>query len=146
MSAVIGQGKSDKAFKLFNKAKEAIIEENYEDAFNSYMSGISICEKNHDYNCLFKGYVSLAEFYRKKSDYKSSEQWLYKAEILLINTQIEKKHIAYFYNRKAALISENYPNKDSVIYYSDLAIEIALEVSDTNIAANSYNEKAFYFI
>lgn len=121
---------------------------NYEKALSNFHEILNYHNSINDTISLINTYVSMAEMYRAIKNLFLGFDYLEKADYLINNCSqsIPKKIIARFYSRKSALYTQTEINKDSVKKYSNKALEIAQEIGDKNLEAESYNELGYLYI
>ncbi len=90
--------------------------------------------------------ISQSECYRSMKEFNLAVDLIDQAEnIISQHDNIQKATLAYYYNRKAAVISETRPNTDSTLYYSNQVLKIAREIGDKEQEAASLNEIGFIY-
>ena len=127
----------------FGKANRLI--ENRSIALNNYLKAEKIYLELKDQNGIFKTKIYLAEFYRFLEDIDRAYQLIEEAGQMIQLGGIEKRTLAYYYNRRASIIEHKFDDKEKVIELSKKSIEIAKEVGAYKLMLYSYNEIGFAY-
>lgn len=135
------------AVSILYLGKTKKIQLKFLEALEHFKTAIKLFQEQENHSALLESYVSLAEFYRAKEQYKSANQYLKLAKDLIDSKEIDKSKKAYYWNRKAAILLEN---ADEVDYKGSLnaskkVIEIAKEIGDKRLEASSLNEIGFFY-
>ena len=106
----------------------------------------NICWRSHnDYDGLMNANVYLAEFYRYINNIEKAYFYIEEARKINLEYQVRKITLAHYYNRRAAIVSLKFDDKQLVIDLSKKSIEIANEIKDYKLLIYSYNEIAFAY-
>ena len=158
---------NDSAIHYFEKYKESISEsidstksnalvhyylgrayklkQDYDLAIKNYNVADSIYRALQDHEGLANTYIAIAEFYRAKHDFISSENYLDLTKSLIEKYEISNRILANYYNRRAAVYTEKDRNHVKSIEFSKKVIEIAQKLDDKSLEASSLNEIAFAY-
>lgn len=101
------------------------------------LSSIDIAEVS---DARLNALVSLAEYHRNRRDYFEARSFLKLCEPIVEMEGVTDEHKANYYNRFAAVINENHPSPDSVIFLSENALKYARKIHSNNLIAISLNE------
>lgn len=106
-------------------------------------------EKNflelNDNNGLVEAKVFLAEFYRFINNFEKSFSLIEEAAEIIEENTISKKVLAYYYNRRAAIISQKFDDKEEVIRLSKECLLLAKEIKEYRLIIYSYNELGYVY-
>ncbi|KGL63372.1 sensor histidine kinase [Polaribacter sp. Hel1_85] len=127
----------------FGKANRLI--GNIESALVFYLKAEKIFNNLNNYNGLFEAKINLAEFYRSIDEIEKSFYLIEEAEKISKKNIIRKEVLAYYYNRRAAIIADKFDDKDEVIRLSKKSIQIAEELKANKLLIYSYNELAYVY-
>ena len=127
----------------FGKANRLI--ENRSIALSNYLKAQKIYQKLEDQNGLFNTKIYLAEFYRFLDEIDTAYQLIEEASQMMQFEGIEKRVLAYYYNRRASIIEHKFDDKERVIELSKKSIELAKEVGAYKLMLYSYNEIGFAY-
>ncbi len=105
---------------------------NYQKAQEYYTLAQAEMKKSENKNLEFYYHVKIAEFYRKRTLFSEAANHLKKAEALKASNTIDKRYLAKFYGRKAALFTEYYFQPDSTFFYAEKSLQLSKELNDAN--------------
>lgn len=127
---LVGKGRSLQLLEKYDLAYESL-----KKAYD--LSSIDVSEAP---DARLNALVSLAEYHRNRRAYYEARLYLRMCEPLVEKKEVTKEHKANYYNRFAAVINENHPSPDSVIFLSEKALRYAREINNNNLIAISVNE------
>lgn len=115
----------------------------YDKALLDYNEALIIYKEQKNSNGIVNTYVYLAEFNRHLGKLQKASEYIDIAEQLIRKYPVEKKTLANFYNRKAAVLSEYKGSNEEVINISKECLIISDKYGFDEISAASYNEIAY---
>ena len=127
----------------FGRANRLI--ENRSVALSSYLKAQNIYQKLNDQNGLFNTKIYLAEFYRFLDEIDTAYGLIEEAGQMVQFEGIEKRVLAYYYNRRASIIEHKFDDKEKVIELSKKSIALAKEAGAYKLMLYSYNEIGFAY-
>ncbi|MBU2061764.1 MAG: tetratricopeptide repeat protein [Bacteroidetes bacterium] len=101
--------------------------------------------KTKDVNLIFKSLLVFTEYYRWMDDLKLANVKLKEAEQLLATNNISLENQGYYFNRKAAIKSAMRQVGDTVILYSNKALDIYNQLKDSFKIASTINEIGYAY-
>lgn len=128
--------KLGKANKLIEKKTTAL---------QNFYQAEKIFNALQNYDGLFASKVHIAEFYRAIGDEEKSFILIEEAKQFIEKYTITKKNLAYYYNRRAAIISQAFNDKEKAIELSKKAIAISEEIGAYQLMIYSHNELAYAY-
>ena len=114
-------------------------------ALKNYLKAEKIYERLENINGTFETKIYLAEFYRFIDNMEKSFQLIEEAEKIRKANMLDRKSLAFYYNRRAAIVSQQFDDKDKVIELSKKSIQIAKEVDAFRLMVYSYTEMAYAY-
>lgn len=132
-----------KAKVFLRRGKTYQNKKSYDKALIDYNEALSIYKENKNSNGVIETYVYLAEFNRHLGKLQKAFKYIDIAEQLIRKFPVEKKILANFYNRKAAVLAENGSSSEEVISISKKCLAISEKLGYDELSAASYNEIAF---
>lgn len=116
----------DESYKYYNEARKEI-------------------DRTDNVQLKFLFHVKMMEFYRKRRLFTEAIDHETKAEKLLANNRINDTYLSSYYNRKAAIFTEHYNDRDSTLKYANKSLELAKKVENNdNIVYSSLEIAAVY--
>ena len=129
-----------KAKILLERGKSYQLKQEYDKTLLDYNASLKIYTKYKDRNGIAKSYIYLAEYNRHLGKLKLANNLINEVDSYIQNYDIDKRIIALFYNRKAAIFSEYGGTPVQIFDYSKKSIELSKKLGLKNIEASSYNE------
>lgn len=114
--------------------------ENMVIAFNYFTLASELAIEINDVEQIAKTDLQLGEYYRRNSNFKSALNYLNRAKKVIEQNKLSKKLEISVLNRFAAVWTEMDINYDSIIDYSERALQLAISINDLHNQALSYNE------
>lgn len=114
-------------------------------ALKNYLKAEKIYARLEDQNGKFETKIYLAEFYRFIDNMDKSFQLIEEADRIRNAYTLDRKTLAFYYNRRAAIVSQKFDDKEKVIELSKKSIQIAKEVDAYRLMVYSYNEIAYAY-
>lgn len=99
----------------------------------------------NNYDGIVKSKIYLSDFYRSIHQVDKSFALIEAAANMIKKKNIKKEILAYYYNRRAAIIAQKFDDKEQVIKLSKKAIEIAEKLKLYKILIYAYNELAYAY-
>lgn len=124
----------------FSKANVYQYAQNPELAFKAIQKSYQQAINYKNSNLLLKVLTKYGEIYRWDNDFESAKVKFELAEEYAISEHVSKEILAYFYQRKAALLAQFAYSKDEIEYYCLKAIETYKALRDTFNICISLNE------
>lgn len=112
-------------------------------SLEGYLWLIDFHKRRNNLNELAESYSLLAEFYRATSQFDLMEFHLKLAEDIIKDYEVDEQYVAYWYSRKAAFATEYRGGPDSVLYFSQKALQLATSSGDIYTQALALNEIGF---
>jgi two-component sensor histidine kinase len=108
---------------------------------------LSIYKLENDKNGEILCNIKYVEIYRHSKLFKEAALQIQKTEKLIkdYKYKVNDYNLMYFYNRKASIFSEYYKVPDSIIYYSQKALNLANKTKNTAIQFSSLMEIGYVF-
>ena len=119
-----------KVLLYFGLADAFRLDLQYDEASRNYAKAYEVLKQTKNEQLTFLYRVKMAEFYRKRTLFEDAVAQLDFADAILKNNDIEERYVGKYYNRKAALFTEFYQNKDSTLFYANKSLEIAKKIGD----------------
>ena len=94
---------------------------------------------------LFEAKTYLGDFYRSIESMEKSFQLIEEAENIRKEFTVDKKSLAFYYNRRAAIVAQKFDDKEKVIELSKKCITAAKEANLYSLMVYSYNELAYVY-
>ncbi len=102
-------------------------------------------ETKEDLNEMVSIYSQMAEYYRAIRGYELMATHLDMAKAIIDNEEIDTRHIAYWYSRKASWGTEYQGIKDSTEIFAKEGYRLALEANDVYTQALTLNELGYLY-
>lgn len=125
--------------KLYKK------QENQSKTIAYFFKAEDIYLKENDYSGIVNSKTNLAEYYRSIRKIEKATSLNNESEEIIANHTIKKKVLAFFYNRKAAIIAESSNNLEEVLRLSNIALELSKETKRYDLLLYSYNEIGYIY-
>lgn len=132
-----------KYYLKFGKANRLI--GNQAIALKNYLKAEKTYARLEDQDGLFEAKIYLAEFYRYINNMEKSFQLIEEADKIREEYTVDRKTLAFYYNRRAAIVAQKFDDKEKVIELSKKCIQIAEEVGAYRLMIYSYNELAYVY-
>lgn len=117
----------------------------YTKSLNDYLWLKEYYEAKKDPNGMVETYSQMAEYYRASREFELMGKHLEMAQDIISEEDIDIKHIAYWYSRKAAWETEHRGIRDSIEIFAKEGYRLGLEAKDAYTQALTLNELGYLY-